>query len=446
MRWMRQGDVELVVNQPDLTPEGEHRWSWSNETGVRVVVDRIALQRAQRRPSEGFGDLSLFVLVLTLMVGVGQLNYLLQAWLGERTATTQVAPPSPELIARLLQRDFDGAESGRVARTQRPSHVKVNPSFYMPAGSQGPSEQLGGGERADGPAHRMPPSVDIGESTDSVLSQTPSEALANSDTLEIEPLTEHGGYRFDRAAEVKPRQREKGLPPSVERFIGWGFHDWLDASNPRTKEIADQLELARALMRLNPDEPYAILTVAYFAYLSENYTLCQDLYRRYTQLYPEDPAGWNNLALTFKRSGQYEQEERLYRKALALEPESSNTQNNLAVNLAHQGRFGEAEAIMDSLRPSDDERPYANLHRAKIAAAQGRDRKAVRYLRKALADVDSMDTFHHIEFRQDIRLDPALTKLRQSKKVRRLLRDAYGDDSPIRLGRNNLNSSEVGDG
>ena len=129
-----------------------------------------------------------------------------------------------------------------------------------------------------------------------------------------------------------------------------------------------------------------------------------------------------------------------------MEPDNSNTENNLAVNLAHQGRFDEAERIMSGLKPAADERPYANLHRAKIAAAKGETKKAIRLLRTALADVDAMDTFHHIEFRQDIRLDPALAKLRKMKKVKRLLRDAYGDQTPIRIGARSVDSNGVSDG
>jgi len=200
------------------------------------------------------------------------------------------------------------------------------------------------------------------------------------------------------------------------------------------------------LMKIDPDDPYAILTVAYYSYLSENYEMCRDLYHRYITLYPDDAAGWNNLALTYKRTGEYAEEERLYRRSIALDPENSNTKNNLAVNLAHQGRYREAEEMMASLRPSPKERPYAELHRAKIAAEQGKERKAYRHLKRALAEIEVMDTFHHIEFRQDIRLDPSLSALRELRRTRRLLESIYGDDSPLNLGANRRDRSGVADG
>jgi Tfp pilus assembly protein PilF len=103
--------------------------------------------------------------------------------------------------------------------------------------------------------------------------------------------------------------------------------------------------------------------------------------------------------------------------------------NNLAVNLAHQGRYEEAEQIMAALEERSPDDPYADLHRAKIFAAQGKRRDAYRYLERALKGSRDLDTMHHIEFRQDIRLDPAFKDLRHEDRFARLLRDAYGSDA-----------------
>ena len=434
-RWSKSGSPIFDLAGSQVTEDGDYRWVWSDGQGVRLVADRIEMKRARRRSSDGIGDLSLLVLVLTLMVGMAQLNFLLQAWLGANATGSTAQPPSPELIARLLQQELDGESRGVVARTQRADLRSKSPSFYMPAGSAGPADKSRGGQKVGEELARRAPTKDPGADGHSDQ-QTQSKDPPPRSSLSVDLVAKAGFEVPEEEPTTAPSATMRGVAESIERFIGWGFHDWIEASSPETQEVVRQLELARALMRLNPDEPYAILTVAYFAYLSENYTLCQDLYRRYTTLFPEDAAGWNNLALTYKRVGQYTEEERLYRRALALDPQNSNTQNNLAVNLAHQGRFHEAESLMDGLAPSPRERPYANLHRAKIAAAQGKDRKAVRFLRKALSDVDDMDTFHHIEFRQDIRLDPALGSLRKTRRVQRLLRDVYGEETPIRLGLN----------
>ena len=431
LRWTPDGHAEMRGTQ--ALDDG--KWCWKNGNGLQVDFEEIQMQRAPRSVSSPMGDTGLLVMMLTLLVAVGQLNHLIKALIGPTPVTAQAVEPSPELIARLLKKQFGGADDGLVARVERPEAVEALPSFYLPAGSVGPAERVGGGAVAAETIRRRPP----GDPTQASKEGSPS----NNDSLqgEIEPLLAEAeqapGIRglVGQAADNEPV--DSGVEPAIERFVGWGFHDWFDVAEAEpedTQQMTERLELARQLMKIDPDEPYAIMTVAFYAYLSENYVLCRELYAKYIRLYPEDAAGWNNLALTYKRSGEYDEEERLYRMALALEPENSNTRNNLAVNLAHQGRYREAEALMDRLNPAPEEVPYAELHRAKIAAAQGRMRRAKRHLKRALAEVDKMDTFHHIEFRQDIRLDPSLEAMRRRPSVKALLRDRYGDDSPLSIG------------
>ena len=218
----------------------------------------------------------------------------------------------------------------------------------------------------------------------------------------------------------------------MERFIGWGFRDWFDAAAREQKldpRVERQLQLARARLRLDPDDYGALQVVGHYAYLAENNELCRSTYERLTEIFPEDSAGFNNLALTYKRDGEYVKEEELYRKALDLEPADPVVLNNLAVNLAHQQRFEEALGIMELLEEIDPDDPYSDLHRAKVYAAMGKREKALKYLKRALEGVDRLDTLHHIEFRQDLRLEPLLAELRTEPRYERLLRQAYGPDA-----------------
>ena len=84
---------------------------------------------------------------------------------------------------------------------------------------------------------------------------------------------------------------------------------------------------------------------------------------------------------------------------------------------------------MERLQTINPEDSYADLHRAKIYAAMGKERKALRYLERALEDVPALDTLHHIEFRQDIRLDPVFRGLKDDRRFEQVLRDAYGDEA-----------------
>ena len=83
---------------------------------------------------------------------------------------------------------------------------------------------------------------------------------------------------------------------------------------------------------------------------------------------------------------------------------------------------------LETLQPDD---PYAHLHRAKIYADLGEDELALTFLRKALEGMQKLDTLHHIEFRQDIRVDPSFATLRKTKAFREILLEFYGDDTPL---------------
>jgi hypothetical protein len=444
-RWTSSSDVEFRNANPDSSSPG--RWEWSNGAGVEVQYERIEMKRARRTTGEAWGDVPLLVMMLILVVGMAQVNYVLSLWMGAQPAETRTMDPSPELIARLLKQEFGGGEQGPVARVQPSEFERTAPTFYLPAGSNGPMDKMGGGEVAGPEPKRAPPTQEPDE-VKKPKKEGATDLVAEVDATD--PLsTQAPGIDGLHPEPVDEGSDEETTLTSVERFVGWGFHDWLDvaeANDSADKEMTERLQLARELMKIDPDDPYALLTVAYYSYLSENYEMCRDLYHRYITLYPDDAAGWNNLALIYKRTGEYAEEERLYRRSMALDPENANTKNNLAVNLAHQGRYREAEEIMAALRPSPEELPYAELHRAKIAAEQGKDRKAYRHLKRALSGIEVMDTFHHIEFRQDIRLDPSLEALRGLPRTRRLLESTYGDDSPLKLGANRRAKSGVADG
>jgi Flp pilus assembly protein TadD len=223
------------------------------------------------------------------------------------------------------------------------------------------------------------------------------------------------------------------LPPGqlrpMERFVGWGFRDWFDVKDARPaaeRKIARELEMVRRRLKIDPSDSAAINLLGYYAYLAENGDLSRDAFERLIELYPDEPTGYNNLALTYKRDKDYTREEALYRKALELEPGDTNVLNNLAVCLAHQGRYEEALKIMEDLEVSLPDDPYADLHRAKIHAEMGHELRALNYLKKSLSGVQKLDTMHHIELRQDIRLDPSFDSLRSDRRFHQIITEAYG--------------------
>lgn len=455
-RWTGPAAVSLSGVEPGvdggaLAP-GE-RWTWGNDSGVDVTVDLVPLQRAQRRSEDVYGDAALLTLMLMLMVGVGQARFLWQVLMpegGGGAIQTQMEP-SPELIARLLERDLEGAEEAYASeRTDRPEYTRQLEQEFLPSGSDGPQDRAGGGEQAGDEIQREEGADAVGTPERTL----PQDEAPVEDAPETPPAPEAPELQLAElegepelelvapdpepvaASELKKPGNDGTAdvqrPEAVERFVGWGFRDWFDVADARresVEELSWQLEMVRQRMKINPDDPYALNLLGNYAYLAENMALSRQSYQRYIDLYPEESLGYNNLALTYKREGDYAEEERLYRAALELHPDNPNVLNNLAVNLAHQGSLEEALELMVKLETLDPDNPYTDLHRAKIYAVMGDHDKAYRYLRLALEGAEGLTTLHHIEFRQDIRLEPAFDGIRTDRRFARVMRRFYGEDA-----------------
>ncbi len=382
---------------------------------------RAPLPRALRRAI----DLVFITVMLAASLLGAQLALLMHTF-GGGGAPAGGLEPTPEYLARLLEEQFDGAEEGAVARlAERPIAGEKIESFYLPAGQHGPIRRLGGGqdvaaERRDAPPPEQARPAEE-RAPDAEAAPAPPETPAES-ARALEPLP----------AEVpRARGQRPALDPlpAVEVNEGWGLSDWYDTQDARAdaEEIRGQLTRARELLRLDPDDPDGLNLRGYYEFLAMDYEAARATYQRLTELYPEEGAAWNNLGLTYKRQARYAEEEALYRVALQLEPDNDYVLNNLAVCLAHQGRYDEALALMERLETLIPDDPYADLHRAKIWAARGNEARAYHFLRKSLRTMRTLDTLHNIEFRQDIRLDPAFATLREQPRFRQLLSSYYGD-------------------
>ena len=115
----------------------------------------------------------------------------------------------------------------------------------MPAGSSGETMRPGGGERTGEDPLRVAPSKTVGDGGRSPK-RAPEVVAVDSQVQQIEAFADAGHLLPKASPMVDPVERWRGLPPSVERFIGWGFHDWMEASDAQTQQVVKQLELARA--------------------------------------------------------------------------------------------------------------------------------------------------------------------------------------------------------
>lgn len=342
-----------------------------------------------------------------------------------------------EYLARLLKEDLAGDEQGAITKEiNRPdAERKTKDQFYMPAGNDGPVTKMGGAAdtapepiRTPAEEDQLPIPKKKKEESQPLYAQDVGTPIDNPPT----PIEDPEDGVADVGAED---EGEDELAPELpaEEEEGWGIPDWYDEKDAVMDELEIEvmLQAATRQLKIDPDDQQALSILSYYQYLAQDYDAAKRTYERYISLYPDEPAGFNNMALVYKRLGKYAEEERLYRVALALEPLDVTAMNNLAVNLAHQGRFDEALAVMQQLELLDPDDPYADLHRAKIYAELGDDANALRFLESALKGMKVLDTLHHIEFRQDIRVDPSFEKLRQTYEFRAILNKYYGKDSPL---------------
>lgn len=426
-----------------LEPDGRLEIALGDVEVRFELVPRFELRRTE--PLHLTASLPWFITVIAVMLLSGQIRL---AW--DVFACPVIYPlfgthcPVPvnlaeggginaEYLARLLRRDYDGEDDGAIVQLP-PKEGKKITSGYMPAGAKGPITEKGGAAETA----REPVRTAEKEAAPPKTRKRKQE-LAVADHLGTpiparEQPTEPGEDDDDALGiDTDAAEEEDEAERPAEEEEGWGIPDWMDATpeEREDREVEMMIHLAKRKLRIDPDDPEALNLLAYYQYLAADYDSAETTFDRYIELYPEQPAGYNNKALVYKRRQLYAKEEALYRVALAMDANDETAMNNLAVNLAHQGRFAEALAYMERLELLLPDDPYADLHRAKIHAQMGRDRDALALIDKALEGMKVLDTLHHIEFRQDIRVDPAFAKLRKDSRFRAILREYYGDDTPL---------------
>ncbi len=445
--------TEVVFEAPDgsvtaLRPEQ----SASVELGPVSVDLTLVRQVALRRTAVGawVTGLSWFVVVFAFSLFFGSEVAFERTVrctpLGDRLGLTCPSAPQGggsrgfdlELLERMLRKDYDGVDA---ADPKAPSKIpefvtRYEDRAFLPAGDEGPITERGGAEQVAASPRRQAEDGKQAAAASKRASERKGDAEDDGGVVaEAGDASEAQGDAEDGAG-MSPDGEDDDAPTTssgrAEEKKGWGVRDWLDAAPPEDKRVVDaSVQRAKRNVRIDPDDPAAIGLLAYYQYLQEDYVGAEKSFDRVIELEPEMSGGYNNKALIYKRLGQYGKEEGLYRLALAMDPDEPTALNNLAVCLAHQGRYSEALAIMDKLERLTPNDPYTWLHRSKILAARGDDDQSLAWLRKALQGSRKLDLMHHVEFRQDLRLDPAFARLRKDERLVHLLEEFYGADSPL---------------
>ncbi|TNE92322.1 MAG: tetratricopeptide repeat protein [Deltaproteobacteria bacterium] len=423
-----------------LDPDNEYAYTYGPIALRLQLVPQFAHRRFGAVPV--LGSLAWLSVVLMTTIGVMQAQILWEKqceWFGicaQEQSSGMSAVETAEYLTRLLDNDLAGSDDGAIEKHEPELDTEKVSDIYMPAGDKGPTDELGGAEEV-GPEPERNPEVEeaVDPLPEKEAETQADEELAIEDGTPItqpadpEEAVEEGVADADGIEDVL----EEPQDPTIEDKEGFGLPDWYDARDAAADNIEIKLmkQISEERLRIDPNDLEALSVLSYYQYLAMEYEAAEETYDKWIALAPESSAGYNNKALIYKRLGDYKREEGLYRVALALRPNDATALNNLAVNLAHQGRYDEALTLMrqlETLQPGD---PYADLHRAKIYAEMGEDEMAFEYLRKALEGMKALDTLHHIEFRQDIRVDPSFAKLRKTRRFHEILLEYYGEDTPL---------------
>ncbi len=453
--WTGPGEVRVVHGGGEaLTLRAGERAELSAGHVVVSLHMVTELQLAEPSILLQTANLSLLMIVMAGLLSVSQAGLAWQlrceaaglvgapeATLGRLGCLASKPPPAEiradEFMVRLLDAtvsdeasDAEQSDIGVDEPVAQPTVIaKEKQDVFLPAGEKTDEALTGGG----------------GTKREKVRRKDPER---RSDKEEAQPSEQPFVVEEAPASKPEPVPREiakaaetssKGDDPDdedapTEKQVGAGLQDWIDAGLEEDKDadlVRYMVERSKEELTVDPDDIRVLQMLAYYQYLERDYDGALKTYNKLIKLRPQVGNYYNNKALIFKRRASYAREEALYRLALALDPFSGTVIINLALNVAHQGRFDEAMQLMEPVLAAEPDEPYSNLHIAKIHAGQGNIDKALLHMERALKHYQWLDVFHQVEFRQDIRLDPFLSELRQDSRFHELLRRYYGEDSPL---------------
>ncbi|AOW14074.1 hypothetical protein LPB072_15725 [Hydrogenophaga crassostreae] len=121
----------------------------------------------------------------------------------------------------------------------------------------------------------------------------------------------------------------------------------------------------------NPDDTYALATLAHWASQDQAWEAARDLLSRCVAIDPEDVQAWFNLGFTFERLEQFEEAERCFRRATERAPALDRAWYGLALALIAQDRLVEAVEVLQVNTRLQPMSPYGWYQLARVQADLG---------------------------------------------------------------------------
>lgn len=156
------------------------------------------------------------------------------------------------------------------------------------------------------------------------------------------------------------------------------------------------------LLELDPDNVVAVLSLASYVRLTNNYDPAIARYEAVTRA-SRDPIARNNLAYLYTTTGRHRQALAMLEQLTAEYPDSVPVRDSLALVHYRLGDNDRALALLDAIIADAPRFAPAILHRALVLADQGKTEEAAEELRRAiLFDVGSLEEAEVREARRKI--------------------------------------------
>jgi tetratricopeptide (TPR) repeat protein len=166
-------------------------------------------------------------------------------------------------------------------------------------------------------------------------------------------------------------QKRLKIDVSFERFIELDSKSPLLAYNALAvlSDLGSRHEYARKIFNLlvpiSEDSPLIYTNMGYSYYLTNNYTLAQNYYKKALDVNSDFERAKLNLGLIYVRTGQYNQALQLFKQVMT----TAQAYNDIGYFLLLDGRYQEAEYFLQNaidLSPSYFEKSHINLENVQL--------------------------------------------------------------------------------
>jgi choline-sulfatase len=222
-----------------------------------------------------------------------------------------------------------------------------------------------------------------------VAKMAPGGDTARRTTLDPEQEERLRSLGYTAAGSVQGSLDEPGLPSPRDMLR---LYERLElAATAHGDQLVAAIQDAEAVVREDPGNPLAYMTLGRLAYRGGQLPLADRAYAKLMELDPDRPAMRHQYGNLLRELGRLADSERELRLAAGQEKDSTATSASLAETLVAAGKTKEAEELLAGLVAKDPEHAGVQVALGRLRRTQGRTDEAVRYFTTAAERTRNVD-------------------------------------------------------